>query len=405
MIFEDREYQNKAAEWLAGRNRGIVQIPAGGGKSRVAAMALNLACSRLDGRGIIKIGWIAPTKETRDQGMDAINQFPLVSKQDLRVVCASPDVDMSDRDLLVVDECKHSASPLWSSIVEQCNNRWGLDATPFGDDDEKNKLILDIFGGEILSIPRSVVQHKLADARVIILNATDRGVEDAINKEIERRERRQRNWWMGGLIPKAERKISDLRASHQSSEAIGRAIAELSGLQSKMWSQCAWQACVDIGIVSNVARNSAIVSTALKHPSESILILVNQVEHGESIVAKIPNSVLCHSKMGVRARRNAVAGFRDGSIKTICGTTIFDEGADFQRASVLIMGCGGRSNAKAEQRTGRVLRLHKDKPNGGLIYDFGDEGVHPIMRKHAQRRQDLYRSLGYSFVNPNPLFG
>jgi superfamily II DNA or RNA helicase len=110
--FETREYQDRAAAWLAVRKRGIVQAPAGSGKSRLLAMALNNVITKVQRTKPVKIGWIAPTIETRNQGNDAMNQFPAVAAQDIKIACAAADEDWSDRDVLIVDECHHSGSPM-----------------------------------------------------------------------------------------------------------------------------------------------------------------------------------------------------------------------------------------------------------------------------------------------------
>jgi superfamily II DNA or RNA helicase len=63
-------------------------------------------------------------------------------------------------------------------------------------------------------------------------------------------------------------------------------------------------------------------------------------------------------------------------------------------ANVLVLVSGGRSKAKVEQRTGRVLRRFAGK-RGAVIYDFEDL-QHPLMAKHSRLRQELYRELGYA---------
>ena len=108
---------------------------------------------------------------------------------------------------------------------------------------------------------------------------------------------------------------------------------------------------------------------------------------------RIPGSKLCYSKMGRKERSCVLADFKSGEIKCIVATSLLDEGADLPIARVLIMVSGGRSNAKTEQRTGRVLRLYQGKDHG-IIYDFHDR-QHSTMRNHSLKRMDTYRRLGY----------
>src|SRR5688572_15388069 len=123
-------YQQRAVAWLESRKRGIVQVPAGGGKTIIAAAALSRFAERFLPK-CLKIGWLAPTIETRDQALKAIARFPNLKRQNIKAECATPGVDMSDRDILIVDECKHATAPTWFKIIQQCPRRIGLDATPF----------------------------------------------------------------------------------------------------------------------------------------------------------------------------------------------------------------------------------------------------------------------------------
>lgn len=75
-----------------------------------------------------------------------------------------------------------------------------------------------------------------------------------------------------------------------------------------------------------------------------------------------------------------------------------DEGLDVPVASVLVMACAGRSAAKIEQRTGRVLRAYGDKSRG-TIYDFVDR-QHSLLANQSRARQEVYRRLGYRVTEP-----
>lgn len=361
-MFESRKYQERAAVWLSTKSRGIIQIPAGGGKSRVAAMALNIVITKKTRTEKVKIGWMSPTIEARDQGLFAMNQFPAVASQDILCVCAASDADMSDRDILVVDECKHSCSETWFKMVSQCKNRWGLDATPFSEDSEKNEKLLELFGGNILEIPREELKDSLTGAQVIILNSTDSNLESRIDAQANAAINRRKHFWKGE--------------------------------EWELAAQCKWQACMDIGIVGNVARNDAIVCTAIQHSNNHVLILVNKIEHGEMLQNQIPGSHLCFSKMGRKLRSETLAAFKSGEIRCILATSLADEAMDVPIADVLIMACGGRSENKAIQRTGRVLRKYDGK-DSAKIFDFCDT-FHPMSHNHFKKRLSVYRKLKYN---------
>jgi superfamily II DNA or RNA helicase len=359
-MFEERAYQTEAAAWLASRRRGIVQIPAGGGKSRMAAMALDMVLKKKQRIEKVKIGWLAPSIETRDQGIAAMIQFPLVAEQDIKASCVFPGVDFSDRDILIVDECKHATAPVWCSIVNQCQNRWGLDATPFFNDEERDTALLALFDNQIHTVERRVLSDKLSPARVQFLDATDDGLRPKIDADITATMQWRRRFW--------------------------------SGDEGQLWGQVAWQSIIKLGIVNNAARNRAAVAAALRH-SEPTLILVNQVEHALWFAEQLPGAVACYAKMGKKRREQAMADFKAGKVRRLVATSLADEGLDLPQAAVLVLVSAGKSETKTVQRTGRVLRRHEGKGDA-IIYDFVDE-YHPLAAKHSRRRRDIYLGLGY----------
>ena len=131
MSFSVRPYQHQAAEWLSRRKRGLLSAPAGSGKSLTLAYALDMAVkSRVRGRKV-KIGWLCNTREQAAQAQKAMDAFPLVAKQDIRIACAAAATDWSDRDVLVTDECHHAGSAQgWQSQIQTCKGAlWAMTAT------------------------------------------------------------------------------------------------------------------------------------------------------------------------------------------------------------------------------------------------------------------------------------
>ena len=354
-----RDYQTEGAEYLATRRRAVVVSPAGSGKTIIAAAALSRVTTARKRDRPVRIGWLANTTEQVNQGRDAIALFPALADQDVRLACAAAATDWSDRDVLVVDECHHVSALGWFEQVNRCAGaRWGLTATPPTDPDAV-RLFTDALG-TVLTIERSRVQQNLARAVVRWLDHSDDGVRQAIDAAIAAELPRRQRWWRGD--------------------------------PGQLWGQVAWQFVIDLGIVANGARNQAAVAAATN--SRPTLVLVNKVGHGQALAAAIPGARCCFSKMGAKLRREALADFTAGRCRCIVATSLADEGLDLPNAEVLVLVSGGRSKARTEQRTGRVLRAFAGKPHG-VIYDFRDT-FHPLPAKHARVRGDLYQSLGYT---------
>lgn len=359
MSFTVRPYQHQAAEWLSRRKRGAIISPAGSGKTIVAAYALDMAIkSRVRGRKV-RIGWVANTREQCQQAQRAMDAFPLVAKQDIKIACAAAMTDWSDRDVLVADELHHILAPTWQSQVQTCKGAfWGMTATP--PEDPVQKAVFMSFCGETYIITRQHVQDNLAPAVVRWLDATDPNLKEPIDREIDRVVRIRQRYW--------------------------------SGDQGQLWGQVAFQTIIEMGIVQNKARNAAAIQAATNE--KPTLVLVNQVEHGQALAASIPGAVPCYSAMGIKARREALEGFTAGSVRCLVATKILEEGADLPNAEVLVMVSGGKSSRIAEQATGRVLRRFQGKSHG-QIFDFVDS-YHPLAKKHSLHRRAVYESLGYA---------
>lgn len=363
------KYQDDAAEWLSRQRRGLVKSPAGSGKTLMASAALDKVLRRKVRDKMVRVGWMANTREQVGQARKALREFPSInSMADVRIACAAAKTDWSDRDVLICDEVHHITADGWLAQAESCKGAlWGLSATPDTGDTERYDKLRLIFDNNIYEVSRSAVKARLSDAKVIMLGDSDPNLRGLIESKITGTMGWRREW----------------------NRRMGIEMSE-----GELWAQVAWQACHKYGIVENKLRNRAVIDTAIKHKDEPTLILVNQVKHGEALARKMPWARLCYAAMGVKARREALSAFLAGTVKCIIATSLADEGLDLPNAQVLILVSGGRSKAKAEQRTGRVLRVFHDKP-GALIYDFKDELQHPLLAKHSRVRQELYAKLGY----------
>ena len=384
------DYQAEASRWLAGRRRGVVSLAAGGGKTLVAASALDTVVRARPRERLVRVGWIANTREQVEQAHKAVAAYPVMLKMvDFRAACAAADTDWSDRDVIVVDEAHHAATaPQWQAQIQTCQGaRWGLTATP--PDAPEQAAALEQLLGEIFFVDRSRVSN-ITRAQVRWIRETDKNIRDSIDREIDDAMFKRRRYWHPQERAACERVLRDPAATpHRKREAE----ATLAGLEAQLWGQVAWQKCIELGIVNNRLRNDAAVATALRHRNNHVLMLVNTVEHGAELASRIPGALACHSKMGAKKRRAAMDAFRSGQCRCLIATTLADEGLDLPMADVLIMVSGGRSKARTEQRTGRVLRQFAGK-SCGVIYDFTDD-YHPLPAKHSRRREELYRSLGY----------
>ncbi len=356
-------YQENAVSWLCQRGRGLVQSPAGSGKTLIVAAAIyRVVFAKVRDRKA-RIMILVNTLEQRQQMLDAIALFPgLAEAIELVVCCPASAPDDFNADLLAVDECHHSPAPTWLAIIQRHTGcLWMVSATPWSEDEERNATLRRLIDGNVFVVSREAVASRVVPAHVYLLHDTDPGLREPIDAAIQREIARRRTY---------------SRAD-----------------EGELYAQVAAHLCVELGVVPNRARNAAIVRTVQQHQDDSTLILVAQIEHGQALSAAIPGSAMAFSRMGAKRRREAIAAFRERNLKCLIATSLADEGLDVPVANVLVMAGAGRSASRVEQRTGRVLRTYDGKTHG-TVYDFADE-QHPLLARQSQRRQETYRKLRY----------
>lgn len=238
-----------------------------------------------------------------------------------------------------------------------------MSATPWGDNPERNAALREMIPHWHV-VSREEVGQALTPARVVWLDASDPDIDKPIDAQIDKLVHQRGRWWHGD--------------------------------PGALWGQVAWQVCNELGIVGNRARNEAAIAAA--STTKPTLVLVGSIEHGQALAARIAGARPVWSGMGRKARGEAMAAFLDGSLRCMVATSLADTGLDLPNCQVVVMVSGGRSTTRAEQRTGRALRIHAGKTEG-LIYDFSDASVHPLMAKHARLRGELYQRLGYDFTD------
>ena len=354
-----REYQAKAVEW-AKHSDGLIIAPAGSGKTWIAASIIKHYSIK---HPAWKFGWIAPTIETCQQGRVSL-RVAGIADETVEIRCPHESVDFSKKDMLIVDEAKHSPALSWRKIIESCNGlRYGFDATPWGDDVARNAVTNTLFNQRVYEIKRSDIGDSLADAYLHISNATDINIHKKIDENIKR-------------LFDARRKFMRI-----TDEELTR--------------MCAWESIVDIGICQNRERNKYAIQFAMDHGDMQTLILIPRITLGEDYEKRIPGSRLVHSKIGKKQRKAAMNEFKAGTLKTMIATSLADEGLDLPNVELLIMVSGGRSSQKTIQRASRALRKTETK-NCATIVDFSDK-FHPIGLYHAKKRMKCYRELGCIF--------
>jgi superfamily II DNA or RNA helicase len=370
-IIQLRPHQVRARDALLGSARGIIKVPAGGGKTIVAAAALASLPAAQQAR--LSVLWLANTREQCTQADDALDLFGLRERHAITVRCAAGGYRGERPDVLIVDECHHAGADEWRATIEQSGApiRWGLSATPERAD-ERASIVYQVIGPVLIVVDRQELTDAghLTHARVVFHNPVPKGsIEAAVEREAMTEFARQMKRW-----PWLNR--------------------------DEIRNRCIWTAAWRQGIVECQERNNDVlrITRGCLEEGRNTLVLVGTVDHGKMLASHIPGAALCHAKVGKKARREMIEGTRNGDIRCLFATSLADEGLDIPRLNALVLVTGGRSAAKMEQRTGRVLRSFETQEDG-LIHDFRDEH-HYFLHHQARARCTLYKRLGYTVVLP-----
>jgi len=354
-----RDYQRESVEFLLAHRRAFVVAPAGAGKTVIAAEALRR-------QALYKFAWIANTREQVEQAKRALG--PDLEAAGL-VCCMAAKPNLQNCDVVIVDESHHAPANQWSAAIDTMHPDailWGLSATPFAEDEERNNYLKNTFENFIFIDREEVLAggHLVPGiVKPIDLDSTNE-FEDAIRPAV---------------LAETNRRCARFRSvpRHEHQRRV------------------AWQLTQE-HLQNDNRRNGAVVALAQSEmaQNQTVVVLVASIEHGERLAELIPGAAVLHSKLPKKLRTQRTDDLRAGRLKCAVATSLMDEGADFPVASVLILAAAGRSATKTIQRAGRVMRPYPGK-DAGVVYDFVDKG---LIFAHAQWRARLrvYRELGYN---------
>ena len=359
--------------------RGIVSMPTGSGKTRVAVQAV-VEAMRDDGfvGGVL---WVADRSELCEQAVEAWRQVwssigahgsnvrisrmwdaqpkPLPTSE-FHVVVATiqtlnarlsnqrADYDfLQDFRLVVFDEAHRSIAPTFTSVMDEigltrrqgANEPFllGLTATPYrGYNEEETKWLANRYGGNRLDIGA----FESDDAQDVIQELQSTGVlAQAVHKTIE-----------GETFP-----LDALLEGSLDSNDWQRELDK--------WLALPWlPQSVEDRIAQSVDRTKRIVDAyeAYIDPSWATLIFATSVEHAQTLAAllnrKGVRSRAVSGETETATRRRVVEEFRRGEVKALVNYGVFREGFDAPKTRAIIVARPVYSPNLYFQMIGRGLR-------------------------------------------------
>lgn len=365
------DYQEKAVNAVLDEYYGILQSPAGSGKTQMGIALI----TKLKTRTL----WLTHTKDLLEQSKSRAEQYidksfmgtitegkvnigKGITFATIQTMC---QLDLSNYknfwDLIIVDEC-HRVAGSPTAVTQffkvlnnlSARNKYGLSATVHRSDG-MIKATYALLGEVIYSVPETEVAQKIMKV---------------------------------GINPIG----TDLRLSTECLNTDGT--LNYTSLISY--------------ICNNRERNELITDCINENAGMPSLILSDRLKHLETLISMLPptlrkDAVMIDGKMTTKAgkerRKQAIDDMRIGAKKYLFATyTLAKEGLDIPCLERLYMATPQKDYAVITQSIGRIARIHPGKKNP-VCYDFVDDIRY--LYKAYKKRCTTYKKNGCYFINEN----
>lgn len=384
------DYHLQTVDKLIRHGQIIAQCATGGGKSRIARLAMvrigrrtlflttrsvlmyqmHRQLEKLTGEPVAVLGdgeWGVPyTKPDGTKGRK-LSKFAVGMVQTLsaRIAGADPKANQAKRDkqvrqrdqaldvlekfeFVIAEEAHEVSGTGFYDVMRACKNaayRLALTATPFMKDDEESNMRL------------------LASCGPIAIQVSEKTL-------IER-----------GILARPYFKFLKLDPAKR---------------PKKLFRSTPYIRAVEVGIVENEHRNRLLCAEVLRGIRYGLnaMVLVQRKEHGKILMAMLERAgarvdyIFGETSQEIRDQKLADLG--QGRLDALIGSTIMDVGVDVPSLGMVLLAGGGKAETALRQRCGRGLREKHSGPNVALIVDVDDD-FNNHLRGHALARQAVIK--------------
>ncbi|MBX2810185.1 MAG: DEAD/DEAH box helicase family protein [Myxococcales bacterium] len=366
--------------WMAAGFEGVVEMPTGSGKTLLGAMAI-AACQR---SALV----IVPTIELLHQWkgvLEANLQQPVgiigggqKDRQAITVVTydsAAMQVEFWGHRFgcLVFDEVHHLPSTAYRFIAEGsiAPFRLGLSATLARSDGEEHRLV-DLVGSTVYQAKIEALEGSyLAPYEVVTLTV-------ALDDEDRVVYEQNRDIYLAFLrseripVSRAGGWMTFVSRAHQS--PAGRAAFQAYRRQRGI-------------AVASEAKLRALWGILVRHRLDRVLIFTEDTESVYRISEKFFVPCLTY-QTPPRERKQLLAQFASGEIRTLVAAKVLNEGIDVPEANVGVVLSGSGSIREHVQRLGRILRPRPGKQ--AILYEMISDVAAEMGISERRRRHEAY---------------
>jgi len=377
--FENRGYQIDIVDKAVSRQRGIIKLATGGGKTGVAAKIIQQL-------SVSPFIFYVPSIDLLQQAHDELSKFIKFSGSNLEVgIIGNMKCDIKDVSVMTVQTAIRALGEKYVKFDDEEENT-GKKISELDEDSKKlvKQLIMDSKG-----MICDEVQHWAADTCQII---SDYSISAKYRYGMSATPWRDKG---DDILIDAcfGRAIADINASYLIDHGYlvppkiyFVKIDNMKGVKSPTYTDA-----YEKTIVQNGLRNSYIANIAEGMTSQGklVLILCRYIAHGKMLNEMISGSEFLHGSWTSKNRKDHLDKMRNREAGVTIASTIFDEGIDCRPLDTLILAGSGISQTRALQRIGRTLRPYKGKTEATII-DFEDHCKH--MLKHSRKRKEIYET-------------
>lgn len=379
--FEVRDYQQTIIGDSCNRERGIIKVATGGGKTSIASgiIAQIGACPT--------VFYVTSTDLLR-QAKNEIEKFIQYRGEKLKVgIVGGGEFDLRDVTVMTVQTAVKALGHKFTKYDDEddVSDKMKLN-------DQNKKMIVDFIRGSKLMVCDEVQHWAAKTCQVIADSSENARYRFGLSAT---------PWRDEGddiLIDACfGRPIADINASfliergYLVQPTIYFVHTKLGGLEG------AYANVYDEGIVKNQERNVMIANIAQKmvESGRNVLALVKWIEHGQTLEAMIPDSLFLNGSHSQTKREEHLEAMRQRKACITIATSIFDEGVDVKPLDGLILCGSGKSQTRALQRVGRVIRTFEHPESGfvkkdAFVVDFHDNIKY--MLGHSRKRRKIYET-------------
>jgi len=372
-----RPYQQAAIlAWRLGAERGLVALPTGSGKTRVAAAAMAStgapALCLVPTRALLN-QWRAELSKLYSgpigclgDGRQEVQQITVATFESaLRWM---PRVG-NRFELLVVDEAHHFGCGARDEALEMCiaSRRLGLSATP--PNGPALVRVEELLGPVIYQLGvGDLAGTWLADFDLVVLRvALDR--EERARYEADHR-----------LFSELNRQFRSLHPTGTWQELVGAASQSADGRAALR----AWRRARQL-VSFTRAKAAAVGALLSRHRDAKVLVFTADNSAAYSIAREhLIMPITCEISRSERER--ALQAFRDGKLRALVSARVLNEGIDVPEAEVAIIVGGTQGEREHVQRIGRLLRPSPGKR--ATVYELVTLATSEA-RKAMERRRGL----------------